>query len=60
MEMLKNKAKSYLVPVYQSPQESCGNSVIQGRTIVVRQAIKDDLTNSGLRVRVVIRMKLAG
>jgi hypothetical protein len=28
--------------------------------VVVRQAIKDDLANSGLRVRVVIRKKMAG
>jgi hypothetical protein len=60
MEMLKNKVKSYLVPVYQSPHESNGNSIIQRCTIVVRQLVKDDRANSGLRVRVVIRMKLAG
>jgi hypothetical protein len=40
MEMLKNKAKRYLVPVYESPQESNGNSVIQRCTVVVRQAVK--------------------
>jgi hypothetical protein len=57
MEMLKNKAKNYLVPAYKSPQKSNENSVIQRYTVVVRQVVKDDLTNSGLRVRVVIRMK---
>jgi hypothetical protein len=46
MEMLKKKTKSYLVPVYQSPQESDGNSVTQRCTVVVRQAIKDDLANN--------------
>jgi 23S rRNA A2030 N6-methylase RlmJ len=57
METLTNKAKAYWYPCTNRRKSRMETPPYNA--VVVRQAIKDDLANSGLRVRLVIGMKLA-